>query len=95
MMEDETQQNSAPEVLLFLLAIAGVLCYLIWSSVNNPVLDKPAPEKPKETRTYDPNAVCFGGPWAIETRTRPDDRPHKQGGRGGSITYYHVVCLPR
>jgi len=32
-------------------------------------------------------------PWThLEERKRHDDRPHKQGGRGGMITYHITVC---
>lgn len=31
-------------------------------------------------------------PYHLETRTRPDDRPHKQGGRGGTISYQVRIC---
>jgi len=34
-------------------------------------------------------------PWTHqEERKRHDDRPHKQGGRGGMITYHVTVCDP-
>jgi len=31
----------------------------------------------------------------VETETRPDSRPHKQGGRGGMITTERTVCDER
>lgn len=45
-----------------------------------------------ERKQNPPDIICDNGPWHFETIQRPDDRPHSQGGRGGMVKYYIVIC---